>query len=213
MNPIPWYKSNVLRGLVVGLVAFILKALGLAEQFPDVESYVDGFLNVVQFGAGVYAAWARMRMPNPPLTIGKPDEAPKLFAPLALALLVSLVMMPALVGCAQFAVGRAETTEQKAAALLGDFTIAQKAALVIGEDPSIPVDVRKRVINTAIEAKPYADSLDVALREYRTAKRALSSGTSTQEQIDIAARELQNWIRKLTPLVTQLRNLTEGGAT
>ena len=211
MNSIPWYRSNVLRALLVGGVAFLLKQLGVADNFPDVEGYVDKGLDLVQVLAGIWAAYARIKQPTPPVTLTKAaaNEA-NLKCSLVAAMLALLIVLPAMGGCAYFAVGRAETTEQKAAALLGDFTLYQKASLQIGNDPSVTPEVRKQVLDAAIAAKPVADSLDTALRDYRLMKRQLEAGETTRDRTAIAANNLQTWVRQLLPLVTQLRSLTEG---
>jgi hypothetical protein len=211
MNAIPWYRSNVLRALLVGGAAFALKQFGVADQFPDVEGYVDKGLDLVQVLAGIWAAWARIRSPAEPVTLtkaGAEAASPKLS--MFTALLALLIVVPLLQGCDTFAVMRAQTNEQRAAALLGDFNLYQKASLQIGSDASVVPEVRKAVLDAAIAAKPAADSLDDSLRKYRSLKRQLAAGTTTEEKVAIAAGNLQEWVRELLPLVTQLRQLTEG---
>lgn len=208
MEPIPWYRSNVLRALLVGIVAFILKAAGLADQFPDAEHYVAMVLDLVQLVAGFWAAWARIRQPNPPVTVlGK---KPPNVQPVLAALTLMLLSVPLLHGCGSLGIARAQTVEQKAAALLGDFTLYQKASLQIGNDATVVPEVRKGVLDAAIAAKPAADSLDDALRQYRQMKIQLEAGTTTDAKVAIAAANLSNWIEQVRPLVTQLRKLVEG---
>src|SRR5215471_17415505 len=101
MEPIPWYKSNVLRALLVGIVAFVLKKAGLADQFPNADGYVNDALDLVQLIAGFWAAWARMRQPSPPITVAgsvvQKDGLPKPpgnVQPVLAALFVMLVSLP-----------------------------------------------------------------------------------------------------------------------
>lgn len=61
-------RSGTLHGLIVAAVAYLLQAIGLAEQFPDNEAVVNGILNVVEIAGMVYAAIRRTFFPNPPLT-------------------------------------------------------------------------------------------------------------------------------------------------
>lgn len=107
MNPvpdaIPWYKSNVLRALLVGGVALGLKKVGLGDQFPDAGGIVDTALDGVQVGAGLWAAYARVKKPNPPVTMTQAaaDAAastPK--SPLFVALM-SLAILACAMGSAQ----------------------------------------------------------------------------------------------------------------
>lgn len=67
----PWYKSNVLRALLTGGVAFGLKKAGLGDAFPDASGIVDTALDAVQVGAGIWAAYARVKSPVAPVTLTK----------------------------------------------------------------------------------------------------------------------------------------------
>lgn len=123
--------------------------------------------------------------------------------------LVLVPMLLALPGCDTFAVSRAETPEQKAAALLGDFNLYQRASLKIGEDQSVPTEVRRKVLEAEVAAKPVADKLDDALLQYRAIALDLKSGSTTSEKVAIAAANLQGWIKTLTPLIQSLRQQVE----
>lgn len=210
MNAIPWYRSNVLRALLLGLVAFVLKKAGLADQFPNTEELVNNLLDLVQIIAGLWAGYARVKQPTPPVTLTKaaadvqPPQA-SIFA----TLLALIFVLPMLHGCETFAVGRAQTLEQKAAASLGDFNIFQAAALEIGKDVGVVPEVRKGVLDAAIAAKPVADEVDKTLREYRSIKRQIAAGQSTDEKLAIVASNLQSWTQQLVPLVSHLRELVE----
>jgi hypothetical protein len=214
MNPIPWYKSNVLRSLVAALVTFGARKLGLGELAgADVAPIVDGTLELLATLFVVLAGVSRIVQPTPPLTMTKSsaeDAAQPPKSSLFAAMFALLIMLPILHGCATFAVGRAETPEQKAAALLGDFTIYQKASLQVGNDQAVVPEVRKAVLDAAIAAKPVADSLDTALRDYRLIGRQVQAGETGKEKLIIATANLQSWIRQLGPLVTQLRSLVDG---
>ncbi len=115
-----------------------------------------------------------------------------------------------LFGCAQLGVQAAQTNEQRAAALLGDFTVFQKAALKIGEDETVPANVRKAVLDAPIAAKPAVDELDTALRTYREIALQVKAGTTTDEKLQIAAQNLVVWITRVTPQIKQLRATIEG---
>lgn len=74
MESIPWYKSNVLRALLVAAIAQVLVFSGAAEDMAPAESarMVDAALQLVELVAIAWAAYARTRMPTPP--IGKAPE-------------------------------------------------------------------------------------------------------------------------------------------
>jgi hypothetical protein len=215
MNAIPWYKSNTLRGLLVAVLAFLLQHLGLGDQFADAGVYVDYFLTGVEGLALAYSAWARSRQPTPPVTLTKAAaeaHVPKasLLASFLTLLIVVSTLTPMLTGCNTLAVSRAETLEQKAAALLGDFNIYQQASLKVGSDETVSPEFRRVVLDAAITAKPIADRADEALRQYRGIRRQLAEGSTTNEKVAIAAANLQGWIQQLAPTVKTLRNVVEG---
>jgi hypothetical protein len=212
MDPIPWYRSNVLRGLLVAIVSYVLTLLGISERFPDVGVHVDNGLKFIEFAALAYSAWARIRSPIQPVVASQAaaDRATLKLHPLAVALLCLVVLLPVLGACTALGLTSGQTGEQRASALLGDFTLYQKASLQVGSDETVLPEVRKRVLDAAIAAKPAADELDKALRQYRLIKRQLEAGETTDQKVAIAAVNLQNWIQQVGPLVTQLRTLVEG---
>jgi len=75
MNPasIPWYKSNVLRWLLVAAVTHALTKLGATDAITseDIASFVDGLLELAEPFALAAAAYARAKLVNPPVTLRK----------------------------------------------------------------------------------------------------------------------------------------------
>lgn len=225
---IPWYQSQTLRALALSALSQLI-SFAVAQHWlnftPDANTIVTA---VFELGAGVGVLWAaiiRTVKPMPVIVASKakaeamsnsPLNAPKV-APNVVKLhwatfLLLLLIFPLLIvgGCAnQLGVVAGQTPEQKAAGLLGDFTVYQSASLKIGTDNTVPGPVRQRVLQTAIDAKPLADSLDVALRDYRMIEKQLKAGTTTQDKVNIAATQLVNWIAQLQPLVTSLRSQVE----
>lgn len=214
MDSIPWYQSKVLRGLLVAVVSYLLTLLGITDRLPDAGVYVDNTLKLVEFAALAYSAWHRIHSPTPPIEGSKLSNEAKLKSHPLAALVCLFALVPilgtTLSGCAALGLTSDQTPDQRAAALLGDFTLYQKASLQIGSDETVVPEVRKRALDAAIAAKPAADQLDTALREYRQIKRQLDAGQSTDQKLAIAAVNLQNWIQQVLPLVTQLRSLVEG---
>lgn len=127
-----------------------------------------------------------------------------------LAIVLVILTLPLLTGCpGTLAVQRAETFEQKAAALLGDFNLYQSGSVQIGEDPTVSPSVRKAVLDEVIAAKPLADRGDSFLRAYRQVQRQLAAGETPDQQLAIAAANLKGWILDFTPLVSSLRTKVE----
>jgi hypothetical protein len=75
MNPIAWYRSNTMRALLVGAVAFALDRVGLPEALSHgtAQQLVDLILGATQGGALLFGMYARSRLPTPPLTLTKVD--------------------------------------------------------------------------------------------------------------------------------------------
>lgn len=125
MNPIPWYKSNTLRGLVIAALAQLTQMLGITETTTseDITGAVDKLLDVVSLAATAYAAWARTRQPTPPVTLTQAaadaQSAQGGFArPLMLALLLAIAVPATLVlsGCASLGMPAPQTFNERLAA-------------------------------------------------------------------------------------------------
>lgn len=68
---IAWYRSNTMRALLVGLVAFGLDRLGLPDSLSQgaAQHIADLVLGVTQGGALLFGMYARSRQPTPPLAL------------------------------------------------------------------------------------------------------------------------------------------------
>lgn len=70
MEKIEWYQSTTLRALLVAFVSQVVVWTGISESLPEGGAVlaVDAFLQVIAIVATGYAAWARARRANPPVT-------------------------------------------------------------------------------------------------------------------------------------------------
>jgi hypothetical protein len=69
---IPWYRSNVLRGILVATIAGIASRFHLTAKFaPDASQIADTLLDLVSLAGAAYAAQARVRKPMPVVTTTK----------------------------------------------------------------------------------------------------------------------------------------------
>jgi hypothetical protein len=70
MQTIPWYQSRTLIGLLVAIFAQLAVTTGLTEILTTttIEATVDKAMDIVAIAASAYAAWARARLPTPPVS-------------------------------------------------------------------------------------------------------------------------------------------------
>lgn len=70
MPTLPWYKSNVLRGILAALVLEVARWLGVADKFDAeaVQTVVENLMHAFEFAALGFSAWSRARQPTPPIT-------------------------------------------------------------------------------------------------------------------------------------------------
>ncbi|TXH43824.1 MAG: hypothetical protein E6Q97_33590 [Desulfurellales bacterium] len=213
MDPatIPWYRSQVFASALISIVSQVAVLAGLADTLApaQIEATVNAVLQIVAVAAAGWAAVSRARSTVQPLTMRNDGSSTPKSHPVIGALLI-LAALASVAGCSSLAVSQAKTTEQRAAALLGDFTVFQHASLIIAEDATVVPEVRRAVANAAIAAKPVADQLDAALRQYRSIAGALEAGQTTEEKVAIAAANLNRWILELTPLIRDLAAQVKG---
>jgi hypothetical protein len=71
IQSIPWYRSNTMRALLVGAIAFTLDRVGLPDTLSQgtAQQIVDLLLGVTQGGAMLFGMYARARQPTPPLAL------------------------------------------------------------------------------------------------------------------------------------------------
>jgi len=220
-------------GTIRGLIAATLPLLGLIATLFGVDKavfdtvadkWVQILLALLTAGGVAWAAWSRLFNPTPPLTeTAAQKTVDKINAgtletttptdlrshPLVgVLLLLTTILM--LTGCpATLAVKEAQTMEQRAGALIGDFTIFQRAALEIGNDTSVPTDVRQKVVAAPIALRPAVDHGIDLLRSYRLVSEQLARGVTGEDRVRIAAANLTAWIVDLTPKIAALRQTIE----
>lgn len=230
MDTMPAMNSQVIRAAGLALIALLGLLANMiwgtnTDQFQAAGSKIlEASLTLLATGSTLWALYARAFKANPPITQTAADQHAAIVAgqvtsnvlkapPAAvLVLLMPLLLFAPIVGavllqgCATEPVNAAKTVDQKAAALLGDFNIYAAAAVTIGTNPGVPAAARKALLQAVVTAKPFADSLDGALRLYRQASAALAAGTTTADKVTIAATNLTNWLTQLEPMVTNLEN-------
>ena len=107
-------------------------------------------------------------------------------------------------------IAAAETPEQRAYAAYGTFVIAQETAADLVEDTAIPRGVKLRIIAAEERAQPVAESMLEAYMEFLIIKAEFDAGDTSEQRLTIAARELDDWVTQLAPLVAELLRNVKG---
>ena len=70
---IPWYKSNILRALLVVALTHTLTHYKLISQFApdDIGTFVDEILSAIGYAATGFAAYSRVAHDTPPIVSTK----------------------------------------------------------------------------------------------------------------------------------------------
>lgn len=221
MSTIPWYQSNTLRGLLVALVAFALQLAGLDAQFPDAAGYVGKVLDLVTLGAMMYAGYARVRQPTPPISnaAAAKMQAGKVRSPLLVGLLAGALALLAFTGCATTPQSVVSTACQKQAsyqvercamAVADLYAVYQQRGLEIVQDTSTPAEVREAIKTADAAATPVMRELLASTRVYLQVKADLAAGTTTEDKVVIANEQLEQWVQLALPRVTALINAFGG---
>jgi hypothetical protein len=131
--------------------------------------------------------------------------------PLIFAFVFALALSACNGGCASMnPTATAETPEQHAYALYGQFVIGEEAAAKVNEDAATPQSVREAIAKADNAAKPVADSLLDAAGQVLVIRSQLSQGKSSEEKLGIAITNLNNWIIEAKPLIENLTKAVSG---
>lgn len=225
MEPtVPWYQSAIIRQQIA---AFILAAVGLfhVELGFDVNETLAAIFAGIGAAIPIWTIITRIFKPAPNLSVTAANKEAELKAkgvmpePKAsksggfakLPMLIAILAGALVLGCAATqALKVAETPEQRAGALIGDFEVIQIAAKYVGSDQTVPADIRAKVLDAVIAAKPAVDQLDGLLRSYLQIETDLAAGTGTQAKLTIAAGKLSSWILEVAPKLSALQKLIKG---
>ena len=130
--------------------------------------------------------------------------------------LMAAVSMAACNGCQnnpdsaiQSPTAAAESPEQHAYALYGQFVIAEEAGAKLTEHPSTPSSVKQAIATADAAAKPIADNLLAAARDVMVIRAQLRAGTSTEEKLAVAIANLDKWVSDLRPKLEELVGAVE----
>jgi hypothetical protein len=228
MEPLPWYKSAIIRQQIV---AFVLAAFGLFKFKSDLD--IDATVGAILAGvAAIIPVWTiltRLFKPSPNMTVtaankeaqlkadGKmvepvADRTPQAqsgFARVGLLLMLGVisggvVVVGSMTGCAVNPNKTAQTAEQQGDAVYGEVTILTEQGAAILQDASVADSLKRPIAQAIVDAKPIKDSLQDSLILYSQVKAQVAAGTNTQERLAVVDRELAGWIAQAQPLINKL---------
>ena len=119
-------------------------------------------------------------------------------------LTVAALLLAALAGCQSNPVATAETSGQRAFAVLGLYQILAEEAVEFVRDPDVNIQRRRAVQEAIAEARPIRRDLTLAFREYEAIRAEFAAGETTEDRVLIAARGLETWILRLEPVIDRL---------
>lgn len=126
----------------------------------------------------------------------------------ALPLLLLLLLTAA--GCPLNPVHTAQTVEQKADAIYGEYVIAKEQGAALLNDATIPDTAKRPLAEAMVSSKATADSLHDALGEYSKVKSQLAAGTTSNDKLVIAEQNLSTWLAESQPLIQKLIDIVGG---
>jgi hypothetical protein len=124
---------------------------------------------------------------------------------------VAAVLAATLVACGTLnPLSHAQTVEQKAYALYGEFVVVEEQEAQAVNSPQVSASIKQQVLAIDTRAKSAADSLLDAAKAVRDIRDQIAKGTSTDQQLVIATASLQKWYDDLSPKLAALAAAVKG---
>lgn len=108
------------------------------------------------------------------------------------------------IGCASNPVAAAQDSEQRAYALYGTFVIVEEQAAKLISSPQVPNQIVSAIKLADSRAKPSADALVQAVRDYDDASHQLKAGSGSADKVNIASANLLKWVSQAQTDVSAL---------
>lgn len=103
----------------------------------------------------------------------------------------SVLLLPA---CVSKPITAAQTPEQKAYAVYGEFVIFEELGAQLVASHSLPATLRISIQEAAQTAHGTAGTLLTALQQYQAATQVLAAGLTTADKVAVATNNLNTWI-------------------
>lgn len=128
-----------------------------------------------------------------------------------LAVVLTAVATLALVACGTLnPVAHAQTTEQKAYALYGEFVVIEEQAAEVAKSSEVSASIKLSIAAFDAAAKEAADSLLDAAVLVKSVRDDLARGKTTEEKLLIATANLERWRGELEPKLLRLASAIKG---
>lgn len=101
----------------------------------------------------------------------------------------------------------AETPAQKYAAVKLSYDAVLSAALVVIEDTSLPVNLRRSTQAAVAESGELYKTGNQVYTDYLAARGALAAGTTTSEKLEVATVNLEHWLEQMEQHVARIAAL------
>lgn len=126
---------------------------------------------------------------------------------IAISIIAALVVIAS---CAYNPVKDAQTPEQKAYALYGEFVVFEEAGAKLMQSTDVPVNVKAVIRDADSKAKPLADKLLDASLEVLKVRAAVKAGADTPARLQIVEDNLAQWYASAAPRITDLVHAVKG---
>jgi hypothetical protein len=107
-------------------------------------------------------------------------------------------------------VSHAQTTEQKAWALYGEFVVYQEQGAALVQDPAVPAEVKAAIRAADQAAHPVAEALYQATRAVSETRRMAAQGALSAEELAAAQAKLASTYADAVGALSNLINLVKG---
>jgi hypothetical protein len=104
----------------------------------------------------------------------------------------------------------AQTVEQKAYGLYGEFVVVEEQAAVAVQAAEVPASVRHSIAVADEAAKPVADQLLKSAAIVKGIREDLAAGHTTEDKLVIATADLRRWYTELSGQLSQLAAALKG---
>ncbi len=98
----------------------------------------------------------------------------------------------------------AETPPQKAYALERSYNIVLAGALDLVSDPAVSPGIKSNIRSIEKRTTPIVDGLSQAFADYTVARAQFETGQSTEDRLNIVARNLDSWIKQAERALIEL---------
>ena len=186
--------AATMGGAVAVVLIWILKLAAGIEPGPEV---VVAITTIVQ--GVVQALYSLIRGFSPKATVRTPWW-----------LVVPLLAVFWLAGCAGNPVKEAETAEQKAFAAYGLFVVLEERAASLMAEPTVSDATKLRIQRLDARLKPMADSVLGTARLAQEVRDEVAAGEGTEARLQTITRELNGWLLRFLPLLDDFKSAVRG---